>query len=67
MKANIDVASRQEADDIRTGLEDLELRAMVKITAALAPLDQPTKIRVLGWINERLSNARLGHNLSAST
>lgn len=55
MKANIDVTNRKEADAIRAGLEDPEVRAMVIIAGLLKQLpDDRTRQRVLNFVMDKL-------------
>lgn len=55
MKANINVTSRQEADAIRTGLEDPAVRAFVTIMGILKPMTKRAQARVLQYVTDRLA------------
>lgn len=50
--AGVDEASRSAANDLST---DPELNAIVQVHAALAPLDEDGRVRVLAYVCERLS------------
>jgi len=54
MLAKIEVANKKEAALIRRGLQDPQVRALVKITGALKPLDERAKIRVLNYVSDKL-------------
>ena len=55
MKATIEVRDRKEADAIRAGLDDPELRAMVVVAGLLSQLpDDKTRQRVLNFVVSKL-------------
>jgi hypothetical protein len=54
MKANIDVQDRREADAIRAGLEDPELRTQVIMLGMLRALTPRVRNRVIAWVKDRL-------------
>ncbi len=58
MKAKIEVADRKEAQQIRRGLADPEVRALVKIMGVMLPLPDGAKRRSLrwarDWVNEQV-------------
>ena len=56
MKANIDVTDRREADAIRMGLEDPEIRALVIVTGVLRALPVSVRRRVITMASERLTD-----------
>ena len=49
MKAEIEVENKQEADLICAGLADPTTLAIVKVIAALQPLTNTERVRVLDW------------------
>jgi len=57
MKANIDVKDRREADAIKRGLEDPELRAIAVLMGTLTSLTPTEQRRVLTWVTDRLEDA----------
>lgn len=62
MKANIEVQNRQEAEAIRIGLEDPELRAQAIILGMMKSLSPHIRARVMKWVQERLGEDwRGGH------
>lgn len=61
MKANINVTNRKEADAIRSGLEDPEVRAMVIVSGLLRQLpDDKTRHRVLNFVMDKLGIVAVG-------
>ena len=52
MKASIEVESRREAELIRIGLDNPEVRAFVIIAGALTPLSKRTQQRVLAFVKD---------------
>jgi hypothetical protein len=56
MKANIDVKDRREADAIKRGLEDPELRAIAVLMGTLTGLAPGTRRRVMTWVVDRLED-----------
>jgi hypothetical protein len=56
VKANIEVKDRREADAIRAGLEDQELRAMAVVLGIFRQLpDGKTQRRVLNFVLDKLN------------
>jgi hypothetical protein len=50
MKTPIEVSNRREGKLIKAGLDDAQMRAMVKIQGALAPLTDRGKLRVMRFV-----------------
>ena len=55
MKANIDVKSREEADMIRDGLADPEMRATVMMIGALTRLDHEARVRIMRTVSDHFA------------
>lgn len=56
MKSSIDVSSRKEADAIKSGLEDPEVRAFVVVLGTLKELEPRARQRVLQNVIDRFSD-----------
>lgn len=56
MKATVEVKDRNEADAIRTGLEDPAVRAFVVIMGALRPLTSRAQARVMRYVTDKLED-----------
>ena len=55
MRASIEVKDRREADHIRAGLEDPNVRALVVVMGVLSLLpDNHARKRVLNWVIDKL-------------
>jgi len=52
MKMAIDVSDRKEGELIREGLNDPEIRALVKIVGAMAGLSKRQKARALAYVKD---------------
>jgi hypothetical protein len=60
MKIKIDVTDKKEADLIRRGLNDREVRAFVKVMAALSKLDGNwARRRVLNFVADHFREQEL--------
>lgn len=55
MKATIEVTSRQEADLIKTALDDPMTRAFVQVVGAILPLSPPVRKRVMTFVEDKLA------------
>lgn len=60
MKAKVEVESRQEADLIRRGLAEPEVRALVNIMGALAGRSDQTKWRIMRYVKGHFDEADAG-------
>ena len=70
MKATIDVASRDEAKQLREGLEDPAVRAFVTIIGVLKPMTPRARARILAYVTDRLEEneeARVASNNGGAT
>ena len=55
MKASIEVRDRREAEHIRAGLENPNVRALVVVMGVLSLLpDDRARKRVLNWVADKL-------------
>jgi hypothetical protein len=55
MKTTIDVATRKEGEQIRRGLKDPQVRALVKVIGTLGALSSDrARERVLRFVDDRL-------------
>lgn len=58
MKGYIEVENRKEADLIKRGLADPEVRAFVKVVGALLPLSERARVRVLRFVADQVDEER---------